>query len=102
MLEEGEGKVVYANPPPPNPPTTLTLPQCLLKTLGPTSGAARKATLVPWSAEALQEGCARDRAVPNSPAWRKKGHVAAGQRARGRQELAPAPRQASERSAGGH
>ena len=43
---------------PPTPPK-LTLPQWLLKALGPTSAAARKAALVPWSAQALQEGCGR-------------------------------------------
>ena len=55
MLEGGEGGVMEANPPPP-----LTLPQWLLKALGPTSAAAHKAALVPWLAEAPQEGCAKD------------------------------------------
>ena len=50
--------MVEANPPP--PPQKLTLPQSLLKPLGRTSVAARKATMVPCSAQALQEGCARD------------------------------------------
>ena len=47
-------------PTPPSPPPKLTLPQWLLKALGPTFAAAHKAALVPWSAQALQEGCARD------------------------------------------
>ena len=60
MLESREGDVVEANPP---PPPKLTLPQLLLKALGPASAAARKAALVPWSAKALQEGCAKDQTL---------------------------------------
>ena len=55
MVEEGEGDVVEANP-----HKKITLPQWLLKALGPYSVAARKAALIPWSVQALQEGCARD------------------------------------------
>ena len=51
---------MWWRPTPPNPPNKLTLPHWLLKTLGPTSAAACKAILVPWSAQALQEGCAKD------------------------------------------
>ena len=59
VLEEGEGDMVEANPTP-NPPSKLTLPQWLLKPLCPTSAAARRAAVVPWSAQGLPEGCARD------------------------------------------
>ena len=55
------GRGTWWRPTPPNPPSKLTLPKWLLKALGPTSAAARKATLVPWPEQALQEGCARDR-----------------------------------------
>ena len=51
--------------PPPAAPK-LTLPQWLLKALGPSSAAARKAAMVPWSAQALQEGCANDRLAVNA------------------------------------
>ena len=57
VVEEGGGDVVEPPPPPQPPPPKLTLPQWLLKALGPTSAAARKAPMVPWSAQALQEGC---------------------------------------------
>ena len=57
VLEGGRG--TWWRPPPPPPPLKLTLPHWLRKALGPTS-AARKAALVLWSAQALQEGCARD------------------------------------------
>ena len=55
-------------PPPPQPPPKLTLPQWFLKALGSTFVAAHKAALVPWSAQALQEGCARDQPL-FSGAW---------------------------------
>ena len=58
VMEEGEGDVVEANHP--QPPNKLTLPQWLLKALGPISAAPRKAPLVAWSPRALEEGCARD------------------------------------------
>ena len=58
VLEGGEGDVAETNPP--HPPPQLTLPQWLLKALGPSFAAARKATLVPWLAHALQQGCTRD------------------------------------------
>ena len=106
--------MVGANPhPPPKTPNKLTLPQWLLKALGPTSVAARNAAVVPWWAEALQEGCARDQPF-FAGAWyahktlewvvrcpvrcqirrhgEKKGHLAAG----------PSPQRASQPSAGGH
>ena len=60
VVEEGEGDVMEANPPPPDRSSQTTLPKWLLKVLGPTSAAAHKAAMVPWSAHALQEAWARD------------------------------------------
>ena len=56
----GGGRGVGAGQSPPNPPQKITLPQWLLKALGPGSAAARKAEVIPWSAQAPQEGCALD------------------------------------------
>ena len=51
--------------PSPTPPSThkLTLPRWLVKAFGPNSTAAGKAAVVPWSAQALQEGCAKDQSL---------------------------------------
>ena len=44
----------------PSPNAKSPSPQWLLKALGPTCSATRKATAIPWSAQALQEGFAGD------------------------------------------
>ena len=61
VVEEGgvggrsRGRGTWWRPTPPKtPPSKLILPHWLLKALGPTSAAAHKAALVPWSAQALQ------------------------------------------------
>ena len=60
VVEEGrddKGDVMAMDPP---PQVHLILPQLLLKALEPTTSTARKAVGVPWSALALQQGCAGD------------------------------------------
>ena len=57
-IEEGEREAVEAKPPP-----KIPLLQWHSKALGPSFAAARKATVVPWFAQALQERCARNQSL---------------------------------------
>ena len=57
---EGGGGGCGGGQPPSDTPRKLTLPQLFLTAVGPGFPATGKAALVPWSARAIQEGCARD------------------------------------------
>ena len=61
---DGDGDGVEVVDTPNHPPP---LPQWLLKALGPQSATARKAGLIHWSAQVLEQGCAGDQPVFFSP-----------------------------------
>ena len=41
-------------------PQKITLPQRVVKALGPGLTATRKAQVIPWSTQALQDNCAKE------------------------------------------